>query len=297
MNINKQKLTIEEKLLRKAGFSAAKTEEVIRERYSMAGSQKPILVLTPYESKEAPWVPKPESKTVKKTQKQKKLNEKKPRVALQAFISTARANQKVVKGVMDRAYRSAYGATAGGKEPGPLTVSAKELRAWKAVPKYDDFASLSKLWNGYVVDLLMLKGGSAGSGAVVNASQKMNFAQKLASADFNGAKITVIEATSPSIVGLSGIVLWEAKSNFVIITKGGKCYERMDELETVDIENPGAETAMGGIKIVDKVGTRFRVEIEIGKEVMDFEIIGSRFLFRTADRSGKKFKPKNVDLI
>lgn len=293
MNINKQKLSIEEGLLKQAGYRGSEIDELISQRYSMGGSQKPILVLTPNEGKnETTEVWKAPQEVVKtpRTRKQRLLNDHKPRAALSQFLSNAKTHQKTVKAVMDRIYRAKSCDTS---------VTKREMEAWRQLPKYSTYTKLNQLWNGYIADLLMVKqGGDKNDNDVnsVNSAKKMGYAQKLTSADFNGAKITVIEARNPSIVGLTGIVAWEAKSNFVIVCEGGRCFEEMDKLEGItELENPGKDTQMGGLKIVDKSGTRFIVHVEAGN--MEFEIIGSRFLFRTADRSGKKFKPKNVDLL
>ncbi|KAG5360844.1 hypothetical protein CJU89_3933 [Yarrowia sp. B02] len=285
MNVNKQKLSIEESLLKQAGYRGSRIDETLAQRYSMGGGQKPILVLTPNEGKtDTAEVWKAPQVVVKtpRTRKQRLLNDHKPRVALSQFLKEAKTHQKAVKGVMERIYRSKSCET---------TITKNEMAAWQKLPKYSTYAKLNKLWNGYISDLLMLKEGDKD----INSGKKMNYAQKLTSADFNGAKITVIEARNPSIVGLTGIVAWEAKSNFVIVCEGGKCFENMDSLEGMELDNPGKDTDMGGLKIVDKPGTRFIVHVDEGN--MEFEIIGSRFLFRTADRSGKKFKPKNVDLL
>ncbi|CAG81712.1 YALI0C03784p [Yarrowia lipolytica CLIB122] len=285
MNINKQKLSIEEGLLKQAGYRGSEIDELISQRYSMGGTQKPILVLTPNEGQTGVaevWKAPQEIVKTPRTKKQRLLNDHKPRVALSQFLKDAKTHQKTIKGVMERIYRSKSCDT---------TVTKKEMESWRQLPKYSTYTRLNKLWNGYITDLLMVKEGDDD----INSAKKMNYAQKLTSADFNGAKITVIEARNPSIVGLTGIVAWEAKSNFVIVCEGGKCFEKMDSLEGMELDNPGKDTQVGGLKIVDKSGTRFIVHVDVGE--MEFEIIGSRFLFRTADRSGKKFKPKNVDLL
>ncbi|KAG5368635.1 hypothetical protein CJU90_0850 [Yarrowia sp. C11] len=288
MNINKQKLSIEEGLLKQAGYRGSEIDELIAQRYSMGGTQKPILVLTPNEGQTESaevWKAPQEAVKTPRTRKQRLLNAHKPRTALSQFLNDAKTHQERVKSVMKRIYKS--------KSCDMAYVTQKEMQAWRQLPKYSSYVKLNKLWNGYISDLLMVKEG--GDKNELNSAKKMMYAQKLTSADFNGARITVIEARNPSIVGLSGIVAWEAKSNFVLVCEGGKCFEKMDKLDGMELENAGKDTQMGGLRIVDKSGTRFMVHVEAGD--MEFEIIGSRFLFRTADRSGKKFKPKNVDLL
>lgn len=121
---------------------------------------------------------------------------------------------------------------------------------------YASFEPLNTLWQGYMADLL-----SGTSNAQVIAG-------KLASADYHGADLSVVEARNPSLVGIRGIVVWEARTSFVMVCKDNK------------------------IRIVEKRGARFHVNDLPDKR---FEIIGSRFLYRTAERSGKKFKPRSVE--
>ncbi|KAA8916595.1 hypothetical protein TRICI_001221 [Trichomonascus ciferrii] len=121
---------------------------------------------------------------------------------------------------------------------------------------YASFEGLNTLWKGYMADLL-----SGTSNAQVIAG-------KLASADYHGADLTVVEARNPSLVGINGIVVWEARTGFVMVCRDNK------------------------LRIVEKRGARFDVNALPDKK---FEIIGSRFLYRTAERSGRKFKPKSVE--
>lgn len=121
---------------------------------------------------------------------------------------------------------------------------------------YPGFEGLNTLWKGYMADLL-----SGTSNAQVIAG-------KLASADYHGADLTVVEARNPSLVGINGIVVWEARTSFVMVCRDNK------------------------IRVVEKRGARFDVHALPDKK---FEIIGSRFLYRTAERSGRKFKPRSVE--
>lgn len=119
---------------------------------------------------------------------------------------------------------------------------------------YQDFVGLNELWKGYINDL---RSGASG----------VTMAAKLASADYIGAEIKVVSCRNPSVVGITGICIWDARSCYVLVTKADK------------------------MKVVQKQGARF--EVVAGDEV--FELIGSRIMYRAADRSDRKFKPRSVD--
>lgn len=132
-------------------------------------------------------------------------------------------------------------------------------KALKNVPKYDSFLKLNQLWNNYIDDLMKHNHGTPVTG-------------KLASGDYHGADLTVTQSRNPTMVGINGICIWESKSAFIVCTK------------------------KNDLKILQKEGSKFKINAEsLNHHHQTFEIIGSRFSFRTAERSGRKFKPKAVD--
>lgn len=92
------------------------------------------------------------------------------------------------------------------------------------IPVIDQFFELNNLWNEYMQDLIFNTAGDSARQNQQNIdieaiplTHKLSLAGKLASADYHGAKLTVISAHNPSLVGFEGIVIWEAKSSFIII--------------------------------------------------------------------------------
>lgn len=183
------------------------------------------------------------------------------------------------------------------------------------IPVIDQFFELNNLWNEYMQDLIFNTAGDSARQNQQNIdieaiplTHKLSLAGKLASADYHGAKLTVISAHNPSLVGFEGIVIWEAKSSFIIIVP-----QKLNANSTV-------REKIGGLRIIEKKGTIFRFEVQVPsvdkktddsqenfdkekallgeKRKMTFEIVGSRFMYRTAERSGKKFKARSAeDLI
>ncbi|ODV88796.1 hypothetical protein CANCADRAFT_14814, partial [Tortispora caseinolytica NRRL Y-17796] len=110
-----------------------------------------------------------------------------------------------------------------------------------------------ELWWGYMKDLL--------------EDQNVDLMlQKIAAADYHGAKVTVVQSTCPSMIGISGTVVMEGRSVLAITNNG--------------------------TKIVPKSGSVFRMSVPQGDDQIDVELVGNRLMFRAAERSVRKFKAK-----
>lgn len=176
------------------------------------------------------------------------------------------------------------------------------------IPVIGQFLELNKLWEGYMQELLFNNVSDPSQNNQQNndtnsmtLAHKLSLAGKLASADFHGAKLKVVSAHNPSLVGFEGIVIWEAKSSFILVVA-----QKTTPHATI-------REKIGGLRIVEKRGTVFSFQVRVeGKEkeketggssalkgeedeFMTFEIVGSRFMYRTAERSGKKFKSRSVE--
>lgn len=172
-------------------------------------------------------------------------------------------------------------------KPRPLSARQKRKLGLYDVPregqKYALFVPLHRLWLGYMREILGNEIYTGGQGA----------AAKLSSADFHGAEVEVVRSGCVSRVGIKGIVIKDTKFTFEIVTPKNI------------------------LKTVPKEGTVFRIEVpakddegdsllpddqrEVGKEHsltnMVVEIHGNQFMYRSADRASKKFKPhflKNI---
>lgn len=133
-----------------------------------------------------------------------------------------------------------------------------EAREGREHVTYADFQPMHVLWKSYISELLST---SENTGVITG---------KLASADFHGALLEVVKSKNPTNVGIKGLVTWEARTSFVLVTPDDR------------------------LVIINKAGTVFRIQ-GIEKKRRDFDIIGSRFMYRTADRSARKFKSHSVD--
>lgn len=168
-------------------------------------------------------------------------------------------------------------------KPKPLSARQKRKLGLYDVPregqKYALFVPLHRLWLGYAREILGNEVYTGGQAA----------AAKLSSAEVHGAEVEVVRSGCVSRVGIKGIVIKDTKFAFEIITPKNT------------------------LKIVPKEGTVFRIEVpakdeeraapqpqpvdhpELGgleqvRTTMTFEIHGNQFRYRSADRSGKKFK-------
>jgi len=125
--------------------------------------------------------------------------------------------------------------------------------------KYADFLALNQMWREYIATL---RGSLAATSPV--------FAEKLIRADFHGALVKVVRSTSPTAVGLQGIVLIETRNTFRVITTANK------------------------VKTFSKAGSVFACEVDNDALI---QLFGNQLCQRPAERAAKKYKQRNsVDL-
>ena len=127
---------------------------------------------------------------------------------------------------------------------------------------YEDLLVMNKLWQEYITELMN------------NTNNKENILEKILKADLHGAILTVINSTNKNNIGISGIVLFESRRTFNILTKKNE------------------------IKTILKQGRIFETMLEFNK--MKILIYGENFIYKSAERTKIKFKPKfyfNMDLF
>ena len=102
------------------------------------------------------------------------------------------------------------------QKPKPLSAKEKRISGLYDIPKdarkYDIYVPLHRMWVGYMREILGLKEGEEG---YVNAQ---GVGSKLASADFHGAKVTVVMSKCVGMVGMTGIVVRDTKFTFQVVT-------------------------------------------------------------------------------
>ncbi|THX58581.1 RNase P/MRP, p29 subunit [Aureobasidium pullulans] len=161
------------------------------------------------------------------------------------------------------------------KKPRPLTAKRKrELGVYdipKEQQKYDIYVPIWKLWCAYMREILGMS-----KSRYVNAA---GVGPLLASADYHGAMVDVVRCRCVGRVGIRGIVVKDTKFTLEIITPKNE------------------------LKTVPKEYTVFRFEVPFVEEDNDgdsqmtepqkpfiFELHGSQFQNRAADRAARKFK-------
>ncbi|KAH3676309.1 hypothetical protein WICMUC_002105 [Wickerhamomyces mucosus] len=154
-------------------------------------------------------------------------------------------------------------------------VSETLFKEYKELLKFDDFLTMNKLWISYIKDLLCI----LNDGNLPNIQQCLI---KLSSAEFNGCFLRVLKSKNKELIGKNGIVIYDSQKFFIIVEQTNK------------------------LKLIEKKGTYFTFVIPIydyeneniddnDNNYLEFNIIGSRFQYRSHDRSGKKFKSKSAD--
>ena len=119
---------------------------------------------------------------------------------------------------------------------------------------YEELLSMNKLWQDYIKDLMN------------NSNNEENILSKMLKADLHGAILTVINSTNKNNIGINGIVLFESRRTFNLLNKKNE------------------------IKTILKNGNIF--ETEINYNGMKINIYGDNFIYKSAERTKIKFKPK-----
>jgi len=119
---------------------------------------------------------------------------------------------------------------------------------------YESLLEMNKMWQNYITELMN------------NSSNHEIILNKMLKADLHGAILTVINSTNKNNIGISGIVLFESRRTFNLLTQKNE------------------------IKTILKQGCIFETVLEYNK--MKILIFGENFIFKSAERTKTKFKPK-----
>jgi ribonuclease P protein subunit POP4 len=256
-----RKFPLEAQLLARS-YDSHKVIELLQQRYAI--NDKPTLSLRPTEAEQK------KDKALLTAIREKKTTYK----LQQRNDQTKFVFKRYIKKSM-HAQRMLQHRLAQLKKQGQ-EVDRTKLKEYKQIPKLEDFLQLNKLWIQYMQDLLGVTKEN------VDRLLNQQVLAKLSSADFNGCFLNVLKAKNKHLLNKSGVVIWDSKNFFIIVEQ------------------------RGGIKMLEKKGTVFNFVIplydidseevdENDENYLEFSIIGSRFQYRSADRSGRKFKSHTVD--
>lgn len=277
------KTELEKHLLTRSYDDQERIEELLETRYSLTGSQRPTLVLLPTGHDETPKTKSllHRDDTIDDEQfNKRKIN---TRLEVREFLkSTINSQKKVIKKVQEHKRSKNPGDSAGK----PFNV-VKVLNHYK-IPLFEDFMPMRSLWEKYAQNLVFPDVKSPES--KIPAKQAM--LSKLASAEYTGCFMRVLESRNKNFVGVEGIVAYDTQYSFIL------CLPR-DE----DPDAPPSKQ-VGGLRIIPKRYTLFSFDIPLPNTTelkehtyVSFTLIGSRIEYRSVDRSTKKFKNHNVDDI
>lgn len=282
---------LERHLLTRCYSSEARIEELLSTRYSITGDQKPSLLLIPTgqdaeNGKTKALLHQEKAKIVDEAHKKKKYN---TRMELKSYIkNTLNNQQKVIKKI--QAYNRLTKKNVNQKKPFPTL----KLLEHYSIPMYEEFIPISNLWQDYMQNLLFPSANN-------KLPSLISILPKLSSADYHGCLLTVLKSTNTLLVGVRGIVVWDTQHSFILCVP--RANDSKEWNETKETFTPSEQ--VGGLRIIPKKGCLFGFDVilpssegqEEEDECIGFTVIGSRFEFRSVDRSGKKFKNHNVDDI
>ena len=117
---------------------------------------------------------------------------------------------------------------------------------------YESLLPMNKIWNEYINNLL---NGTLNEEII---------AGKFLKADLHGAMIEVINSNNKNNIGIKGILIFESRRTFNILTKENK------------------------VKTILKPGSLF----EITFNNIEIQILGDNFLYKSAERTKAKYKIK-----
>ncbi|KAH0614181.1 uncharacterized protein H6S33_006067 [Morchella sextelata] len=183
------------------------------------------------------------------------------------------------------------------RKPRPLTAREKRALRIHHPPKsasYATFAPLHELWVGYMREVL---------GANCAGLGQAQIGARLASADYHGAVLEVVRSRCVSRVGVKGVCVKETRGMFFLVGEGGEVKEIPKEHTVFRFELPLPEendattpaladttTAPGPATTSETTLTTAAAPAEPRRMV--FELHGQQFMYRAAERVGKKFKNK-----
>ncbi len=136
----------------------------------------------------------------------------------------------------------------------------KNLKSEKM--NYENLLIMNKMWQEYIKELMN------------NTNNQETILNKMLKVDLHGAILTVINSTNKNNIGISGIVIFESRRTFNILTKKNE------------------------IKTILKQGCIFETLLQFNN--MKILIYGDNFIFKSAERTKIKFKTKyyfNMDLF
>lgn len=266
---------LERRLLTRSFDSQEKIEELLSTRYCLSGGIKPSILFKPQHENVKPTglLKQETTSTISKERKISTRND------MRLYIKNTLSNQrKLVKKIQN------YNRNKNNKsKPFPLDTLLKKY----SIPRFEDFSTMNSLWQSYMQDLLFT------NGQIPTLTPML---PKLAAADYHGCLLTVIQARNTNLVGIRGIVVWDTQHSFILCVPRNEDAKEWNE----DKREYPANEQVGGFKAIPKKGTLFGFDIispNDDEDCIGFTILGSRFEFRSIDRSGKKFKSHKVDDI
>jgi len=118
---------------------------------------------------------------------------------------------------------------------------------------------------------------------------------KLVKADFHGSLITVRQSKNPCLAGLSGIVIHESENAFKVITSNDqlKLLPKQNSIFALAVPLFSTLPPLISADSSSLIKSESTVTV-LERPHIEFELYGNQFRFRSAERAGRKFKPKET---
>ncbi|ODV62957.1 RNase P/RNase MRP complex subunit [Ascoidea rubescens DSM 1968] len=201
------------------------------------------------------------------------------RTMLRKYITETMSHQRKMEKKLKTIKRNTKKKYEKKKMQPKMQLELNKIPGFNKIPKFEDYLNLNKMWLSYIIELLNIDkylstdGKMAKDGEIDFKNLKFqNLLAKLSSADFNGCLLEVLKSNNKSSINLTGIVLYEFKSHFLMAVP--QRFKRFDNLEgesgeEMDLENDFNYTnreLVGGLRLVEKNGSTFRFYVPLNKD-------------------------------
>lgn len=277
---------LEKHLLTRCHDSPTRVQELLASRYSVSGDQKPTLLLVPTGEEQDS-----SQSLVNKRGKSEAIDSRrsdKTRNVVREYVKTSLLNQKKLIKKIQAHNRRYKDAADGQKRAFPIQRLVEKY----SIPQYSDFIAMNNMWQDYMQSLLFPNPSSSTLPGI------NTLLPKLATADYHGCLLTVIDSKNALLIGVRGIVVLDTQHTFILVVPQNQ--DAKEDYHEKTSFSPSEQ--VGGLRAIYKKDTLFAFDVLIPRddenECLGFTIAGTRFEFRSPDRAARKFKNHKVnDLI
>ncbi|KZT40475.1 RNase P/MRP, p29 subunit [Sistotremastrum suecicum HHB10207 ss-3] len=163
--------------------------------------------------------------------------------------------------------------------------------------QWDKFLALHHLWLGYMSELLSLPPRPTHGSPIPPMPNGQSIQSKMTKADFHGAIVTVREAKNPCLLGCSGIIIHETENTFKVVTPKNSV-KVIPKANSIFVMHIPLYSVLQPETSTEDPSSQHPIPVAMpslcADPMIEFELYGNQFCFRSADRATRKFKAKET---